>query len=56
MAKKRAPVQDEEMTVGEMLRTPAEPRVEAGKMQVVSDLNFHLMWFVCFLSIVRLFV
>ena len=23
---------------------------------VVSDLNFHLMWFVCFLSIVRLFV
>ena len=33
MAKKRAPVQDEEMTVGEMLRTPAEPRVEAGKMQ-----------------------
>ena len=57
VAKKRAPVvQDDEMTVGEMLRTPAEPRVEAGKMQVVSDLNFHLMWFVCFLSIVRLFV
>ena len=43
MAKKRAPVQDEEMTVGEMLRTPAEPRVEAGKMQEVRSNFFSWM-------------
>ena len=43
MAKKRAPVQDEEMTVGEMLRTPAEPRVEAGKMQEARSSFFSSM-------------
>ena len=43
VAKKRAPVQDEEMTVGEMLRTPAEPRVEAGKMQEARSSFFSSM-------------
>ena len=43
MAKKRAPVQDDEMTVGEMLRTPAEPRVEAGKMQEARSSFFSSM-------------
>ena len=43
VAKKRAPVQDDEMTVGEMLRTPAEPRVEAGKMQEARSSFFSSM-------------
>ena len=44
VAKKRASVvHDEEMTVGEMLRTPAEPRVEAGKMQEARSSFFSSM-------------
>ena len=39
---KRAPVEDE-MTVGEMLRTPVEPRVEAGKMQEARSSFFSSM-------------
>ena len=43
VAKKRASVHDDEMTVGEMLRTPAEPRVEAGKMQEARSSFFSSM-------------
>ena len=44
VAKKRAPVvQDDEMTVGEMLRTPTEPKVEAGKMQEARSSFFSSM-------------
>jgi len=39
---KQAPVEDE-MTVGEMLRTPVEPRVEAGKMQEARSSFFSSM-------------
>merc|ERR1719397_1404426 len=39
---KRAPVEDE-MTVGEMLRTPVAPRVEAGKMQEARSSFFSSM-------------
>ena len=43
VAKKRASVHDDEMTVGEMLRTPTEPRVEAGKMQEARSSFFSSM-------------
>ena len=43
VAKKRASVHDDEMTVGEMLRTQAEPRVEAGKMQEARSSFFSSM-------------
>ena len=39
---KRAPVEDE-MTVGEMLRAPVAPRVEAGKMQEARSSFFSSM-------------